>query len=390
MRLTSTVGLQPLVDYTIEETDDLVEDPDNEGFTLGGFLQGQGSTLRAFHVNFGTASWGGDDGKNAPNSYMPRSPNKTGGNWAYMGISFPVSKIEITDAYAIGLYGGVFQHSDGKLVSEKDYPQLQAISHIHEHSRDKGWIKYTDRSNTWRDRMSIMRTNPDGQHACQVSVLAQLAERYPEDEGLQMLLEECSHVYTRQFPFQARGTTHNNPGQERAQGRVMKSGVDAFMGSVNIDDATALRYGHRVLERFTNDKKQFLSNYAKHGVGWSQFARFGAYSTNEIGIHYWGMDRLHDALDKLGVDHLEEVHFWMREASRWCFDSFRFYDIAGHRHWGYPYYEDKDHKDLSGPVSAEHFGWLAAVSHEPQNPTEWEKHKALLELGAGMDPRFVS
>ena len=273
-------------------------------------------------------------------------------------------------------------------MTEQQFPNLQASSHIHGRSKDKGWIEYTDPSNTWRDRMSVFRTNPDGQHACQVSVLAQMAEHYPRDEGLKMLLEGWSHNYTRQFPAEARGTSHNNSGQERDQGRQTKTGVDAFMASHKEDSPTALRFGRRALERWLIDVVAFKARHAKTGLGFSEFAE-GGYSTNEIGIHYWGIRRLHQAIEKLGAEHLEEVHFWMAEAQRWCFESWRFYDIQGDRHWGYPYFEDKDHEPMHGPVSAEHFGWLAAVHYEPQNPTEEAKHKAILELGAGMDPRFT-
>jgi hypothetical protein len=155
------------------------------------------------------------------------------------------------------------------------------------------------------------------------------------------------------------------------------------------DEPSALRFGRRAMKRWQIDAKAFVRRYKETGLGFSKFASTGAYSTNEIGIHYWGLWRLHLAIEELGDDDIGAVHFWMAEASRWCFESFRFYDIPGDRHWGYPYFEDKNHVDLSGSVSAEHFGWLAATHFEPHNPIERAKHEAIVALGEGMDERFT-
>lgn len=396
IRITSTPGLSPLVDFTIETEDPLRPDPANAGFTIGGILNGQGVTLRSFWVDFGAGEWAGDDGRFEPNHLMPRSPQKTGGNWDYMAVRYPVETFKLTDVYAIGGYGGFFQHANsGAWVTEPDFPDLQAREHIHERSKDPGWIQYTNPSTPWRDKMSVFRQNPDGQHMCQVSILGQMLDEHPEDEGLKMLAEAWSHVYTRQFPKEPRGTSHANSGQERSQGRVLRSGVDASVAAHGDDEATALRFGLRAMDRFANDKAHYIDNHAKNGIGFHPFTQVetsgvvvNGYSTGEIGIHYWGMWRLHQAMEKLGLDHLEDVHFWMTEAERWCFNSFRFYDIAGDRRWAYPYFEDKNHIDLHGPVSSIHFGWLAATNYKPQNPTEEAKMLHILELGEGLDERF--
>lgn len=395
--ITIIATAEPLVDLRICPRSPLHSDPMLEGFTSGGLLHGQGTVMHHFVVDFEENEWDHGDSVQEPNRYMPASPNQTGGNWDYMGQTFPVEVIPNRLIYAAGCYGGFFQHGDsGQFVTEADFPELQADSHIHAGSKDRGWIKYTAPSTPWRDRMKVMYSNPDGAHACQISVLAQVAQFRPEDEGLKMLLEAWSNVYLRSFPAQPRGTSHANPGSERSQGRVVKSGVDAFLACHSFgskeDEHIGLRFGTRVLQRWGNQRDLFLANFKKRGFGFSQYRDTGMYAANEIGIHFWGIYRLHLAFDQLGAEHNPELHYWMETAAKWLFDSFRYYgELAGDRRWGHPYYENADHTTpLASPTSSSHFAWFGAMQHEPVNSTEWVKRGHIMALGEGMPARFKS
>lgn len=354
----------------------------------GTILQGQGRTIRQFRCNL-------EDGDtqvvhNEPfetTPYAPRSPNQTGGNWAYMGLTHP--PIEPRLLYPVGGYAGFFQKPDGELLTEADMPDLQAGSHIHAHSKDPGWIHYNDPGAPWRDRMAFFGSNQDGQHSCLFSAVAQQSMREPKNQALKMLLEAYVHVYTRSYPSKPRGTSHANPGAERSQGRVLKEGAHVFEALLEDAPKHAAIIGKRVGERWENQVQQFVRNYDSHDFGFAGFARTGMYSANEIGIHWWGLEAVHRVIEKIGAPHLEQLHWLQREASTWLFESFRFYDIPGDRGWGHPYFEAADHSTPNtGPTSSSHFAWLGATRHEPRNPTEVEKMKHILELGESMDARF--
>ena len=365
----------PLVDMPVEEDGDFI-------------LHGQGVSMRYLWVDFDQVTSDFDSGAILkPNALCPQNPNQTGGNWPYMGITFPPREtFELEELYMLGGYGGYFQHEcTGEWVTEKDKPDLQANSHIHEFSKDPGWINYTNPDATWQDRMAIFQANQDGQHCCLWSVLAQAAKAHYRKEGLQMLLEAAVHVYTRAFPDEPRGTTHHDSGQERGQGRILKSAVD--MNLALRDKELALVVGIRGVERYRIDMQAALKRLQS---GMLPFAPFlDGYSTNEIGIHYWGMWKLAKVLESVNqLDVLPILQHWLALARAWCFESFRWYDIPGDRRWAYPYVEAADHTEIRGGVSSAHFGWLAATHYEPQNPTEIEKMKAILELGDHYPARF--
>ena len=345
--------------------------------------QGLGVIRRTSRPGHADVEVGGDL---SLNPYCPKNPNQTGGLWPYMGITYP--DVNPVDLYMLGGYGGYFQNPGGSWVTEEDHPVMQAGSHIHEHSNDRGWIRYSHQQ-PWRDRLAFFEANQDDQHLCQWSVLAQTAAQQPFDLGLGMLIEACAHSFLRLIPGKPRGTFHHLSGQERAQGRILLTAVDMFKALNQLGyTELAKSVGRRGYERFNIDKAAFIKRNAEKGLGFNTWAGTKHYSTGEIGILFWGMLKMQQQPILIGTDGYLDARFWMREAARWCFESFRFYDITGDRKWSYPYYEDIDHKDLSGPVSSEHFAWLAAMHHEPRNPTEIDKRKALEELGQGIDERF--
>lgn len=353
----------------------------------GPILNGQGTNVRAFSYDFKNEAWDTDE-PHPPLSYSrfaPTSPNQTGGNWPYMGINVSLDD-DLAKArrelYAIGCYGGYFTKKDGSWLEEADRPMLVAREHIHVHSKDPGWIEYTDPSAPWRDRMAGGFKNQDEQHLCLFSPLAEAARQWPEDEGFKMLLEAAGHVYTRQVPVIDKGTTHDHSGAERAMGRILKTGVDLA--------ETSARHGPmltaRAIDRFDIDQRAYAERLELTGEQWREFGHNPGFSPSEIGIHYWGVLKLHPyhhnkaALEKL-----------MREMERYCFDSFINWDsIQGSRGWAVPYWRHRTGEPWGGPSSTGHFCWLAAISHEPQNEVEREKRKHIYALGESIPARFKS
>jgi hypothetical protein len=383
------IGLQsefhPMVDAQIERWSDQR------------IMHGQGTTVQRFEIDFQnlTVTRGVEDPDDflRPNPYCPPNPNQTGGLWPYMGITH--EEAPLPNLYMLGGYGGYFQHhDDGRLVTEADYPDLQTHGAIiHSKSKDRGWIRYTNPDEPWRDRMAVFENQQDQQHYCLFSPLAQTSILHHEDEGLHMLLEAAAHVFMRDNPAVPRGTAHANSPTERGQGRILKTGVDlyrALMSHGDIDLANMV--GTRTWERWLIDKAAFKQRFNEHGIG---FARWGGdnlhYSASEIGIHFWGVWVLAQAIKSFTVliaptpEELEAVQWWLEEAADWLFASFRFEDGR----WGVPYFEDREHRTPNeGLASSPHFAWLGATKHKPRDADEEAKMQGIVAIGEHMEMRF--
>jgi hypothetical protein len=379
---------EPMVDMAIEQ-----DSPD-------GIMHGQGTTVQAFEVDFQNLTarrifWNGTHGDPYlhPNPYCPPNPNQTGGLWPYMGITH--ESAATPHLYMLGGYGGYFQHhDDGRLVTEADYPDLQTHGAIiHSKSKDRGWIKYTNPDEPWRDRMAVFENQQDQQHYCLFSPLAQKSIQCPDDEGLHMLLEAAAHVFMRDNPAVPRGTAHANSPTERGQGRILKTGIDLFEALMaHGDTVLANQVGVRVWERWLIDKAAFKQRFDADGIG---FARWGGdnlhYSASEIGIHFWGVWVLAQAIKSFTVliaptpEELEAVQWWLEEAADWLFASFRFEDGR----WGVPYYEDREHRTPNeGLASSSHFAWLGATKHKPRDADEEAKMQGIVAIGKHLERRF--
>lgn len=237
-------------------------DPIVHPITLTGFssyLHGQGAGITQVQFNFDHFS-AEPTFPHEHSDYAPYHPNQTGGEWPYMGISFPAG-IPHGQLYAVGSYGGHFLRPDGSFTAELDHPHLQADSHIHEHSDDKGWIRYTYPATPWRDRLLGFQANQDDQHYCLFRPVAQTLRR-SDDEGLRMLCEAAAHVFLRQIPDSPRGTTHHLSGAERAQGRILLTGCDLFEALLPTSRELANLVGVRTLARSRKDMTAFQERQA--------------------------------------------------------------------------------------------------------------------------------
>jgi hypothetical protein len=326
-----------------------------------------------------------------PGRYAPTHPNKTGGNWPYMGYNFAsvIGAMPILDLrarlYRLGNYGGYFLRPTGEFLEESDRPELIARSHIHERSTNRGWIHYTDPAAHWRDRLAGGFQNQDKQHLCLWSPLAAAARLHPADEGFQMLLEAGVHVYTRQVPIIEKGTTHHKSGAERAQGRILQSGMDlesALRKGSRLANVAALRADARV----EIDEDAGEARLSEGKPRWAQFGSNPGISPAEVGIHYAGLRRI--AAYGGGEWDTEDT---LRAAARYCFDAFiEWTELPGNRVLDVPYWIHWDGQPWGGPSSTEHFCWLAAINHEPENDIEREKLKRIYDLGEGIDERWRS
>lgn len=348
-------------------------------------LQGQGWVVKSAVYEFANKAWSG--GANPLVSvYAPTTPNRTGGDWPYMGYDFTRTFNTLEEArhalYPLGVYGGNFlrQH-DGSFLREVDRLSLIGRSHIHERSKDPGWIAYSDPDAHWKDKHPQGYQNQDEEHLCLWNPLAAAARVWPEDEGFQMLLEAAGVLYERQVPNFEKGTTHHTSGPERAQGRILLTGVDlAGVRSPvwGVDPAT------RATERWEIDSQAAFERMEKGLPPWHQFGDHAGISPSEVGIHYGGLRKL-EAFGGGG----DSLAGQLRDAARYCFESFLDWDeLPGDRVLAVPYWRYYDGAPWGGPSSTGHFCWLAAINVEPRNDVEREKLKRIYDLGEHVPERF--
>lgn len=379
----------------------ILEAPDQEDAEV---LQGQGVSLSTLVVDFQSPGFIRDvyaPRGFTPTKYVPRDATQTGGEWPYMGLIHDVENEPLDfwreQLYAMGVYGGKF--TDGKkLLTELDVPE--AVLHegrFHAHARDSGHIHYTDPANPWRDRKAFAVVEADTQHNSLLDVVCQAYLAYPEDEGLAMLAISGAEYWLMALPGRAKGTSHHEPGQERAQGRNLKCFVwlhRAFrkMGNAPLAERIAARTQQiwhaqrdKARERYEASGLPF-THYGERGV------RGGVYNPSEVGIHYWGLLMLDEELRSLGVED-GDLHALMGACREFCYRSFgRHWGLT----WGFPWEVTQGVTGAIRPVRSKrptspHFAYLAAAHYEHRDSdgdSDGDKTKALEQIGDDIEDRF--
>jgi hypothetical protein len=355
----------------------------------GTVVHGQGTPPVCFDYDFDTEELTilSQQHSSVRTHYCPKDGNQTGGNWHYMGITFPIANFDIgywrDQLYPLGNYGGTFVDDDGTWATEAEWPNAVLAGGTHFHRDTKTWIKYTHERDPWRDKGSI-RT-PDMQHLSLQDPVCQAYIAHPDDIGLRWLVEIAANRYLMQVPGWDKGTYRWDPGQARANGRVEKAATNLFkalmvMGRTEL----ALAVGVRGMTRLQNQIVQFAGDLRNGRTPWPYFEGEGKHSPAEIGIWWWGLNEIDEMLEEVGVQ-IPELDYIKDEASRFVFDSFY---IAANGKVDVPYFVRTDWSHDLIPSGGEHFCYLAARNAHIVGAEDERKMELIHALADDIEPRF--
>ena len=366
----------------------------------------QGQTLRPIHFTYDFSSrervFSDVPAPFTGTVMVPTDGNSTGGQWKYMGYEVlpPEASVEWCryEFYALAGYGGTFVHGvvdegdvPGAFVTEADYPDAVLATGAHWHrDTDSHWIEYTDPHNPWRDHAHTLR-NPNAEHYSVFDGPAEAGLRYPWDVGLRWVNVSSAHRFLMQIPGKDKGTFRHQPGSARARGRIIKYATKAMRALKAYGETELLGLvGARASERFAAQVKEWRTKLLQGQIIWPRFNPRGqnirdGYSPGEVGVWFWGLKSAAGLLDDSGLEN-HELNFMMDACAGMVFESYWLDGITPHL----PYYirlPDRNHPPQAD-ASGEHFGYLAAMHHQPTSLAEEAKWAAIARMGETLEPRW--
>jgi len=238
--------------------------------------------------------------------------------------------------YMEGCRPGNFIHSDGKLVTDVQKPNLVYSGNwFHEHSRGYGtetWIVHTSPKNPWHDKMAYdpvsgsQWTGYDSQH-WGIGPITQVYQ-LTNDLGLALIIEHTAERWLFQNPSVQKGTTHHHAGAARTQGRRIEAGCSLY--HAHRDPVVKARLKKRIKELLWIQIEAWDARVAEYGKGW--VPRKDGYSVWEHGLWIKGLATVRAVIqdDALLRDKIYDLFI---SVSRWVLKGFKQWGD----HWSIPY-----------------------------------------------------
>ena len=160
------------------------------------------------------------------------------------------------------------------------------------------------------------------------------------------------------------------------------------------EDRWAQFVRRRTGDKLNNQMREFRDLVMHQRSPLVHFSQTPGISPAEHGIWYWGLREIQAEIDSDDVvtdwpeEFRAELAYMIKVVTRYCFDSFQYWDIPGDRHWSVPYWNNLPADIGPGPSSGNHFAWLAAVNAEVVTADDVKKLGYIKRLGAGIEARF--
>ena len=247
--------------------------------------------------------------------YVPAFPGKTGDQEVF-GINHILPDYLTTSRittwrkqlYMEGCRPGHFLHSDGKLITDDEYPRLVLDSSgwFHPHSKGDPWFAPSDYNMMARTPDGTKWTYWDDQH-WGLGPLMQSFWMY-NDMGLELLARFTQEGWLFTTPLVDKGPTHHSAGAARAQGRELEAGAHLWHA---FKDPRVLA---RIEGLLINQFKKWDEDMLKYGTGLC--FRSDGIAPWEHGIKVMGQAAIlntpvDEALKTKAIDHGIEIAKWV-------------------------------------------------------------------------------